>query len=268
MTPEDNRRDDKRVVDDSVEGRVVIVTGASRGIGRGIALHLARSGAHLVVTARKPDGLTALSAELDQLETPHLTVPLNVADRDGAFALVEQTVARFGKVDGLVANAQTFRPVMALADVKPSDMDTVLDTGPKGTLWGMQAVFPHMREQGWGRIVTMGSHAGLQGLAGYGPYGSSKEAIRSLTRSAAREWGEFGIVVNCVCPVAIAHRAPPTDDPAREAAWASTFSDQPIARDGDPEDDIAPAVTFLLSDACRYVTGQTFMLDGGSFLRP
>ncbi len=268
MTTETPQPRAKQVVDESVEGRVVIVTGASRGIGRGIALHLARSGAHLVVTGRKLDGLTALSTELDELGAAHLAVPLNVADRDGAFALVEQTVARFGKVDGLVCNAQTFRPVMPLADVKASDMDTVLDTGPKGTLWGMQAVFPHMRDQGWGRIVTMGSHAGLLGQVGYGPYGSSKEAIRSLTRSAAREWGPFGIVVNCVCPVAIAHRAPPTDDPAREAAWASTFSNQPIARDGDPEDDIAPPVTFLLSDACRYVTGQTFMLDGGSFLRP
>jgi NAD(P)-dependent dehydrogenase (short-subunit alcohol dehydrogenase family) len=147
-------------------------------------------------------------------------------------------------------------------------MNLLLDTGPKGTLWGMQAVFPHMRDQGWGRIVTMGSHAALLGAVGYAPYASAKEAIRALTRAAAREWGPYGITVNCVCPVSIGHRAPPGDDPARVAVFESTFADQPIARDGDAEDDIAPVVAFLLSDASRYVTGQTVMVDGGSYMRP
>ena len=108
-------------------------------------------------------------------------MPVNVADRDGAFDLVAQVVDRFGRVDGLVANAQTFRSVTPLAEVTESDMDLLFNTGPKGTLWGMQAVFPHMRDQGWGRIVTMGSHAGLQGAIGYAPYASAKEAVRALT---------------------------------------------------------------------------------------
>jgi NAD(P)-dependent dehydrogenase (short-subunit alcohol dehydrogenase family) len=256
------------MTDAHVRGRVVIVTGASKGVGRGIALHLAHGGARLIVIARRPDPLQALSADLDALGTEHLAVSLNVADRDGAFALVEQTVARFGRVDGLVANAQTFRPVTPLADVMPSDMDLLFDTGPKGTLWGMQAVFPHMRDQGWGRIVTMGSSSGMRAPVGYGPYSASNEAIRSLTRSAAREWGQHGIVVNCVCPVSIAHRAPPDDDPARVASFNATFRDQPIARDGDAEHDIGPVVAFLLSDGCRYVTGETFMADGGALMRP
>jgi NAD(P)-dependent dehydrogenase (short-subunit alcohol dehydrogenase family) len=256
------------MTDSSVEGRVVIVTGASRGIGRGIALHLARHGARLAVTGRKPDRLAALAEELDAIDAEHVELAVDVADRDGAFDLVEQTVNRFGRVDGLVANAQTFRSVTPLADVTESDMDVLLNTGPKGTLWGMQAVFPHMRDQGWGRIVTMGSHAGLLGAVGYAPYASSKEAIRALTRAAAREWGQYGIVVNCICPVSIGHRAPPGDDPARVAAFQATFADQPIARDGDAEHDIAPVVSFLLSDASQYVTGQTFMVDGGAFMRP
>ena len=256
------------MVDSNVEGRVVIITGASRGIGRGIALHLARQRAHLVITGRRPDRLEAVSSELDALGAQHLAVPVNAADRDGAFELVAQTVERFGRVDGLVANAQTFRSVTPLADVTESDMNLLFDTGPKGTLWGMQAVFPHMRDQGWGRIVTLGSHAGLLGAVGYAPYASSKEAIRALTRAAAREWGKYGIVVNCICPVSIAHRAPPGDDPARVAVYEATFADQPIARDGDAEDDIAPVVSFLLSDACRYVTGETFMVDGGALMRP
>jgi NAD(P)-dependent dehydrogenase (short-subunit alcohol dehydrogenase family) len=247
-------------------GRVVIITGASRGVGKGIALHLAKLGAHLVVTGRKPERLDALSAELTALDAQHLASAVNVADRDAWFVLVEETIERFGRVDGLVANAQTFRPVTPLADVTPSDMDLLLDTGPKGTLWGMQAVFPHMRDRGWGRIVTMGSNAALMGSSGYGPYASSKEAIRALTRVAAREWGEHGITVNCVCPVSAAHRMPPGDDPDRAAVFAATYASQPIPRDGDAEHDIGPVVAFLLSDASRYVTGQTLMADGGAIM--
>jgi NAD(P)-dependent dehydrogenase (short-subunit alcohol dehydrogenase family) len=136
-----------------------------------------------------------------------------------------------------------------------------------GTLWAMQAVLPSMREQGWGRIVTMGSAMGLTGAPGYGPYSASKEAIRSLTRTAAREWGRFGIVVNCVCPASVGHRLPPDDDRTRAAAFAEMYADHPLGRDGDPEQDIAPVVAFLLSDACRYVTGETFMVDGGGVMR-
>ncbi|MGP0031789.1 MAG: SDR family NAD(P)-dependent oxidoreductase [Acidimicrobiales bacterium] len=250
-----------------VAGRVIIVTGASKGVGRGVALHLGRGGARLVVVARRPDPLTDLSHELDAMGVEHLAAPLDVADRAGTFTLVEQAVTRFGRIDGLVANAQTFRSVTPLADVTARDMDVLFDTGPKGTLWGMQAVFPHMREQGWGRIVTMGSNSGILGPVGYAPYSASNEAIRSLTRSAAREWGQHGIVVNCLCPVSIAHRAPPDDDPVRQASFNRTFADQPIPRDGDAEHDIGPVVGFLLSEACRYVTGQTFMADGGALMR-
>lgn len=253
-------------VDDDVTGKVVIVTGATRGIGKGLALHLARLGAHVVVTGRKPERLEAMGDELAALGVEHLALVSNVADRQGCADLVAATVERFGRVDGLVANAQTFRSVTPLEDVTEGDMDLLYDTGPKGTLWLMQAVFPHMRDQGWGRIVTMGSNGALNGAAGYGPYVASKEAIRGLTRVAAREWGRHGIVVNCVCPVSVAHRTPPTDDPKRAEIFAATFANQPIARDGDAEDDIAPIVTFLLSDACRYMTGQTLMADGGAIM--
>jgi NAD(P)-dependent dehydrogenase (short-subunit alcohol dehydrogenase family) len=246
-------------------GRVVIVTGASRGVGRGIAHHLAGLGAHVIATGRKQEALDALA---DELGSDHLVAAVDVADRDGMFALVADTVERFGRIDGLVANAQTFRSVTPLEDVTERDMDVLFDTGPKGTLWAMQAVFPHMRDTGWGRIVTMGSAVGITGGAGYGPYASSNEAIRGLTRTAAKEWGRYGILVNCVCPASVAHRMPPEDDGGERAAvFAAMYADHPLGRDGDAEHDIGPAVAFLLSEASSYVTGQTLMVDGGGVMR-
>src|SRR4051812_35764617 len=111
--------------DGDVRGRVVLVTGASKGVGRGIALHLARGGARIVVVARRPDPLAELSRELDGLGADHLATTLDVSDRDGTFALVDEAVRRFGRIDGLVANAQTFRSVTPLADVTERDVDVL-----------------------------------------------------------------------------------------------------------------------------------------------
>ena len=245
-------------------GDVVIVTGASRGIGLGVARYLAKEGARLVLTGRKRERLDEVAASLGSAEV--LAVAINAADRDGAFRVADAAIERFGRIDGLVANAQTFRPVTPLEDVTQHDLDVVLSTGPAATLWSMQAVLPAMKEAGRGRIVTMGSAMGLTGGAGYGPYSASKEAVRSLTRTAAREWGRYGVLVNCVCPASVGHRLPPADPP-RQASFAAMYADHPLGRDGDLEADIAPAVAFLLSDAAAYVTGQTLMVDGGGMMR-
>ena len=114
----------------------------------------------------------------------------------------------------------------------------------------------------------MGSSMGNTGVPGYGPYSAAKEAVRSLTRTAAREWGAFGITVNCVCPASVAHRLPVAEEGSERAkAFAEMYKDHPLGRDGDPEDDIAPVVAFLLSDASQYFTGQTLMVDGGGIMR-
>lgn len=250
------------MIEHGVDGRVVIVTGAGRGIGRGIARHLAANGASVVAAEYRADRLDEL---MDELGTDHLGVVCDVGDADSIRAMVAATAARFGHVDGLVNNAQTFRPVMDLASVTEADWDVLHRTGPVGTLISMQAVYPHMRSQAWGRIVNFASANGLRGAGGYGAYNSSKEEIRALTRTAAREWGVDGIVVNCVCPASVAHRLAPMDE-HRRAAYAAGMADHPMGRDGDPEDDIAPVVLFLLSDATRYMTGQTLMVDGGAML--
>jgi len=113
----------------------------------------------------------------------------------------------------------------------------------------------------------MGTALGITGGAGYGPYASSNEAIRGLTRTAAKEWGRHGILVNCVCPASVAHRMPADDDGERAAVYAQMYADHPLGRDGDAEHDIGPPVAFLLSEASSYVTGQTLMVDGGGIMR-
>ena len=252
-----------------LDDRVVIITGGTRGVGLGVARHLGALGAKVVITGRKPDRLAEAVALLEAENVDCLGLVADVADCSRSFEVVNETIMRFGRIDGLVLNAQSFRPVTPLVDVTESDMNLLFDTGPKGALWLMQAAQPHMAKNNWGRIVTMGTSMGLTGAAGYGPYAASNEAIRSLTRTAAREWGRDGITVNCVLPASAGHRAPVAGtDPAREAAFAAMYDNNPVGRDGDAVDDIGPAVAFLLSDGSRYVTGQTISVDGGGIMRP
>lgn len=250
-----------------LSGRVVVITGGTRGIGLGVAQHLLELGACVAITGRKVDRLAQALATLDNPDTA-MGRAVDVRDREATVDFVSEIQQRWGRVDGLIANAQSFRPVIPLAEVTEDDLDLLFDTGPKGTLLAMQAVLPHMRAAGWGRIVTMATSMGLTGAAGYGPYAASNEAIRSLTRTAANEWGRDGITVNCVLPASAAHRLDPDGSPERKAAFAAMYANHPIGRDGDPRHDIGPAVAFLLSDASRYVTGQTISVDGGGIPRP
>ena len=249
-----------------VQDKVIIVTGSGRGIGRGIVRHLGDNGAQLVVAEFRQNLLDEACAELTERGVSNLGVQTDVGSRDSIFAMVAAVIDRFGRVDGIVNNAQRFRPLIPLEDVQESDMDTLYRTGVLGTLWCMQAVFPHMKAQGWGRIVNVGSANGIRGAWGYAPYNSSKEAIRALTRTAAREWAKFGIVSNAYCPAAAGHHETPAEDDPRIDACDAMYRRHPMQRDGDPEADIAPAVLFLLSDACRWLNGETLMLDGGGYM--
>jgi NAD(P)-dependent dehydrogenase (short-subunit alcohol dehydrogenase family) len=253
------------VTEHGVEGRVVVVTGAGQGIGRGIALHLGRNGASVVVAEWKEHRAQRTVAELEELGVPALAAVCDISSKEQIDAMVAATVERFGRVDALVNNAQTFRPQAPLATVAEEDVDVFYESGVKGTLFAMQAVRPHMQQAGWGRIVNFASAAGITGMPGYGAYNASKEAIRALTRTGAREWGRDGIVVNCICPAAESKRG--QEAAARDTdAYKEFLRTHPIGRQGDPEDDIAPVVLFLCSDAARYLTGQTLMVDGGAFL--
>ena len=171
----------------SVDGKVVIITGSGRGVGRGMALHLGKGGARVVVAEWKPHLLDETCAELDALGVENLGVVCDIQVRDDIDAMVAQTVERFGRVDAIINNAQTFRPLASVADVEEQDVDVFYTSGVKGTLWAMQAVYPHMRDQQWGRIVNFASSMGITGGTGFAAYNASKEAVRALTRTAARE---------------------------------------------------------------------------------
>jgi NAD(P)-dependent dehydrogenase (short-subunit alcohol dehydrogenase family) len=247
----------------SVAGKVIIVTGSGKGVGKGMALHLGKGGARVVVAEWKDDLMAQTCAELAAVGVEHLGVVCDIRQRDQIDAMVAQTVERFDRVDGLINNAQTFRPLASVAEVDAADFDVFYESGVKGSLWAMQAVYPHMRAQGWGRIVNFASSMGITGGAGFAAYNASKEAIRALTRTAAREWALDGIVVNAIAPAAADHHG----EAAKQSDGYRIFVEScPMQRQGDPELDIGPIAWFLCSDACRYLTGHTFMADGGAFM--
>jgi NAD(P)-dependent dehydrogenase (short-subunit alcohol dehydrogenase family) len=244
----------------SVEGRVIIVTGSGQGVGRGMANHLAKAGAALVVADWKPEKMQRTVDELGALGTDAIGVECNIMERADLERMVATTVEHFGRVDALINNAQTFRPNAPMAEVSADDVDVFYRSGVIGTLWAMQAVYRHMKSAGWGRIVNFASSMGIVGGVGFGAYNSSKEAIRALTRTAAREWAADGIVVNAIAPAAAPPRA--VGSPHYEEFMRTC----PMGRNGDPELDIGAVAHFLCTDACRYLTGQTFMVDGGTYL--
>jgi NAD(P)-dependent dehydrogenase (short-subunit alcohol dehydrogenase family) len=244
----------------SVEGRVVIVTGSGQGVGRGMAHHLAKAGASVVVADYRPDKAHRTCQELTELGAPNLDVEVDIRDPASVDAMVARTVAELGRVDAIINNAQTFRANASVAEVHADDFDVFYRSGVLGTLRAMQAVHPHMQAAGWGRIVNFASSMGRVGGAGFAAYNASKEAIRAVTRTAAREWAADGIVVNAIAPAAAPPRAVGSEH------YDDFMRNCPMGRNGDPELDIGPVALFLCSDACRFLTGQTFMVDGGTFM--
>jgi NAD(P)-dependent dehydrogenase (short-subunit alcohol dehydrogenase family) len=213
----------------------------------------------------KPEKMDRTIAELDELGVPNLGVVCDINHREQIDAMVEAAVERFGRVDAIINNAQTFRPNAPIAEVREDDLDVFYDSGVKGTLWAMQAVYPHMAAAGWGRIVNFASSMGITGGPGFAAYNASKEAIRALTRTAAREWGAHGIAVNAIAPAAASERGK-ASAARKSEAYLEFIKNCPMGRQGDPELDIAPVALFLCSDACRFLTGQTFMVDGGAYI--
>lgn len=189
--------------------------------------------------------------------------------------MVGQAVEAFSTVDILVNNAQSFGPSKAptgtlvpqpLEIFDEDEWEHINRTGLLGTLWGMKAVFPHMKGKG-GKIINFGSVTGVMGMAGSAAYNATKEGIRALTRTAAREWGKYNITVNVINPT-IRTEALDEYAAANPEAVTAALAAIPLGRHGDPLKDAGALAMFLGSSQSDYITGMTFMLDGGFFLRP
>jgi len=260
----------------SLEGKVAIVTGASAGIGRAIALAYAQAGAKVVVASRTRSKVDALVEEIRAGGGEAIGATCDVGHRDQVFATVDAAVGAFGTVHVLVNNAQGFgtaakpttSPMLTpLEDFNEEEWDHTFRTGVTASLWGMKAVFPHMKRQGYGRIINLASSAGYTGAPGMAAYNATKEAIRALTRTAAREWSQHGITSNVLVP--FLETASSSDSlsqaPVPVEAILGTI---PMKRWGTAERDLAPLAVFIAGEGSGYITGMSFMVDGGQAMFP
>ena len=241
-------------------GRVALVTGASRGLGRTFARALAETGADVAITSRSQASLQPVQEEVESLGRRAVALELDVRSESSIRNMTAAAIEAFGHVDVLVNNAGCNIRKRA-ADVTWDDWNTVLDTNLRGAFFVAQAVATHMIPRARGRIINIGSVTSVFGYAGLAPYGASRGGIRQLTMSLADDWGPHGITVNCLAPGWFR-----TDQNAvlyEDAEWVAYLTDRiPLKRPGVPSD-LAGALIFLASDASAYVTGQTLLVDGG-----
>jgi NAD(P)-dependent dehydrogenase (short-subunit alcohol dehydrogenase family) len=245
-------------------GRTALVTGASRGIGRAIAVAFAEQGADLVLASRKRDGLESVAKEVEALGRRALVVPVNVSQEDSIVSLADEVERAGLAVDVLVNNAAV-NPVMAgILDLEPSAWRKILDANVTGIFLLTQRIARGMVARGRGAIINVASVGGIQAGPGLAAYCVSKAAVIHLTRSMAVELGPRGVRANVIAPGLIETRMAEALF-RNEAGYKAYVSTNPLRRHGQPEE-IATAALFLASDAGSYVNGEVLVVDGGSIL--
>lgn len=244
-----------------LEGKVAIVTGAGQGIGEAIAAGYAREGAKVIVTGRT---MSKLEEAADRIAKEGGTaIPLEAlsGNREHAELAVNRAIAEWGRVDALVNNAHTFTDFLPVEDPQmEANCNIDFQSAFFGSLQLMQLCFPHMRDQGGGSIINMGSNYGIRCEPGFLAYAASKEAIRALTKTAAREWGKHKIRVNTILPSALTPKSVWYLEDS--GTYDLELSKVAMGRFGEPHD-IAPTAIFLASDESNFVTGQTIGVEGG-----
>jgi NAD(P)-dependent dehydrogenase (short-subunit alcohol dehydrogenase family) len=239
----------------------VIVTGAARGVGRGISAALLERGAAVLMVDRDP---AVAEVVADFVADGDRAVPLvaDLCDRSSYQRIVDEAVAVLGGIDALINNAIATNEPKPLPDITLDDFDLVFDTGPRATFFLMQAANPVLKAGGGGSIVNLGSGSGTGGQKHFGAYAAAKEEIRGMSKVAALEWGTDNIRVNVVCPFAKSDGV---------AGWSAEFPDVyhkivkgiPLRRIGDTHSDIGAMVALLVSPDASYMTAQTIHVDGG-----
>jgi NAD(P)-dependent dehydrogenase (short-subunit alcohol dehydrogenase family) len=248
-----------------LDGRVVIVTGAGQGVGAGIARRLASEGAAVVIAARRAETGEPVARSIRDEGGRSLCIVTDVTTRASVEACVALTVEQFGRLDVLVHNAFAGGVASRLEDTPPEAWFQMSYTSAWGSFWCAQAAHQHLAASDQGRLILLTSPSGFEGSANIPLYSPAKAAQRAMAKSLAREWGPDGITVNCIAPVA--------ETPALAGAFeqvpalrGAIEARTPLGRIGDPTTDIGGVALFLASADAAYVSGQTIVCDGGSFL--
>jgi len=244
-----------------LSGKVALITGSTKGIGKSIAEELARAGCKVVVSSRKADACESVRAEFEKQGFEVLAQPCNVSRREDLQALFDKTIAKWGRVDIAVANAAANPYYGPLAQIPEEAFDKVFHNNVKSVLWLAGITLPGMAERGGGSFITVGSIGGLRASTILGAYAISKAADHHLVRCLAAEWGPKNVRVNAIAPGLIRTdfaRALWQDEKRRTEREAQT----PLRRLGEPRD-IGGIAVFLASEAAAFITGQVIVADGG-----
>ncbi|MDP2664019.1 MAG: SDR family NAD(P)-dependent oxidoreductase [bacterium] len=244
----------------NLKNKVAIVTGARRGIGRAIAIRLAKDGAKVAVTDISKEDCEKVVKEIEKLGSEGLALELDVTNEENIKEVVKAVKKKFGKIDILVNNAGIFMQE-ELDKMDTEKIDKILAVNLRGVILGTKYVLPEMKSQNYGKIISTASIAGFVGFASSSIYCATKGAIVNITRELALDLGKYKINVNAVAPGVIATDMT-KDMLADEKTKAGLLSGIPYGRIGQPED-IANAVAFLASDESSYITGHTLVVDGG-----
>lgn len=244
-----------------LSGRIALVTGASRGIGRAIAQMLADNGAHVIVASRRLESCQSVVDAITASGGQATAMACNVGDMEAISALWREIDARFGRLDILVNNAVTNPMFGHVSETDPVAFQKTVDVNFRGYWFMCQYAVARMRTHGGGSIINLSSVTALRPMENIGVYSATKAAIVNLTQAFARECASLGVRVNAIVPGIVNTKFAAvlqTDGPVRDAAIAQI----PLGRIGEPED-IAGAALYLASDASRYMTGATMRIDGG-----
>ena len=250
----------------TLDGRVALVTGGGDGIGLGIARRFAGAGARVVIAEMDHElGTTAAATLRDELGAEAIFVPTDVTDRRQLESAVAVGPKSFGRLDILVNNAWGGGGMARLEHKTDEAMAHGLNMALWPGFWSMRAAFPALKANGTGRIINLCSLNGVNAHQFTSEYNTGKEALRALTRTAAREWARHGITANVICPAAAtaAFRSVVATNPEIGAAAAGA---NPMGRMGEPEADIGGVAVFLAGDDARYLTGNTLFVDGGAHI--
>jgi NAD(P)-dependent dehydrogenase (short-subunit alcohol dehydrogenase family) len=249
--------------DFSLKGKVALVTGGSRGIGKATALGFASAGADVAIASRKLPDLEQVAAEIRGLGRKALPVSAHVGRLEEIKSLVDTVYKEFGKIDILVNNAGTSPAISPMLDLEERLWDSIINLNLKGVVFLSQAVARVMKEHGGGKIINVSSVTGFRHEPNIGVYSISKAAVIMATRIMAQEWAKYNIRVNAIAPGHIHTRLGDSIFEAVPEYKEEFLQRVPMGRIGDP-DEIVGAMIYLASDASSYVTGVTIVVDGGT----